>query len=324
MQLATGTRLGPYEVLSALGAGGMGEVYRARDTKLGRDVALKILPRSFADDPDRLTRFQREARVLAALNHPNVAAIYGLEETTDVKALVLELVEGATLAERITHGAIPVDECLSIAYQISQALVAAHERGIVHRDLKPANIKVRPDGTVKVLDFGLAKVGESKAGGTDSPATTSHVLLGTAAYVAPERARSHAVDERADIWSFGCVLYEMLAGRRAFGGKDVFDTLAQIVDREPDWSLLPAETPETIHRLLQQCLAKEPRERLNDARDLGTELAGAVAPGSRAAAGRARLLPIARPPEIPSIAVLPFANLTADVENELFLRWNGG
>src|SRR5712671_1659320 len=241
-------RLGVYEVTAPIGAGGMGEVYRARDTKLNRDVALKILPAAFASDPDRMARFQREAQTLAALNHPNVAHIHGLEESDGVRALVMELVEGEDLAQRIARGAIPIDEALPIAKQIAEALEAAHEQGIIHRDLKPANIKVRDDGTVKVLDFGLAKaldVVPAAGDLSDSPTMTSPamtgmgVILGTAAYMSPEQAKGKPADKRSDIWAFGCVLYEMLTGRRAFAGDDVSDVFASVLAREPDWTRLP-------------------------------------------------------------------------------------
>src|ERR1700704_2094971 len=226
MPLSAGARLGPYEILSAIGAGGMGEVYRARDTKLNRDVALKILPDAFASDPDRLARFTREAQTLAALNHPHIAHIHGLEEAGGVRALVMELVEGEDLAERIARGPMPLDEALPIARQIADALEAAHEQGIIHRDLKPANIKVRPDGTVKVLDFGLAKAleatGAMSSSASMSPTITTPamtqagMILGTAAYMAPEQAKGREADKRSDIWAFGCVLYEMLTGKRVF------------------------------------------------------------------------------------------------------------
>src|SRR5216110_3671474 len=238
MTLSAGTRLGPYEILSPLGAGGMGEVYRARDTKLNRDVAIKVLPDLFASDAERLARFTREAQTLASLNHPHIAAIYGLEESGGVRALVMELVDGEDLSQRIARGAIPVDDALPIAKQIADALEAAHEQGIIHRDLKPANIKVRNDGTVKVLDFGLAKAmdpaGASSADAMNSPTLTARatqlgMILGTAAYMAPEQARGKAVDKRADIWSFGVVVFEMLTGRRAFRGDDVSDVLAAVL-----------------------------------------------------------------------------------------------
>ena len=237
-----GRHVGPYAIAARLGAGGMGEVYRARDTKLGRDVAIKILPRIFATDPDRRARLDREARLLAALNHPHIGAIYGLEELDGTPALVLELVEGDTLAERIAKGPIPLTEALRIARQIADALDAAHEKGIVHRDLKPANIKITPDGIVKVLDFGLAKAAGGDGSGPDltqSPTVTiggTHdgVILGTAPYMSPEQARGKAIDKRTDVWAFGCVLYEMLTGRVAFAGDTVSDTIAAILEREPD------------------------------------------------------------------------------------------
>ena len=269
-----GRQVGHYSVLSLLGRGGMGEVYRARDSKLNREVALKVLPDLFALNPDRLARFKREAHVLASLNHPNIAAIYGLEESGDVKALVLELVEGQTLADRITRGRLPLDEALPIARQMADALEAAHERGVIHRDLKPANIKVRADGIVKVLDFGLAKALEPPSSGIDpsqSPTITSSVatregiILGTAAYMAPEQARGKSADRHADLWAFGCVLYEMLTGRRAFPGEGVSETLAAVIRGEPDWRALTDETPPPIRRLLRRCLAKDTKGRLTDA-----------------------------------------------------------
>ena len=279
MSLDPGTRLGPYEILSAIGAGGMGEVYKARDTRLKREVAIKILPESFASDPDRLARFQREAEVLASLNHPNIAGIYGLEETDGVSALVIELVEGETLADRIAGGSIPIDEALPIARQIAEGLEAAHEQGVIHRDLKPANIKIRSDGTVKVLDFGLAKLAEATptavAGVAQSPLSMSPtitspamtgigVLLGTAAYMSPEQARGRTVDKRADIWAFGCVLYEMLTGKRAFQGEDVADTLANVLKLTPDWSALPSDLPSPVRTLISACLEKDTRQRIGD------------------------------------------------------------
>jgi serine/threonine protein kinase len=273
MGLSPGTRIGRLEIVSALGAGGMGEVYRARDAELGRDVAIKVLPELFAANPERMARFAREAKVLASLSHQNIAAIYGLEDMGSVRALVLELVEGQTLAEAIAlagpHG-IPIEDSLPIAAQIAAALEAAHARGIIHRDLKPANIKLRPDGTVKVLDFGLAKAMASDSPSVDpgiSPTITGtrpDVILGTAAYMSPEQARGKAVDKRADVWAFGCVLYEMLTGVRVFGGDDVADSLAAVVRAEPDWSKLPAETPAPIRRLLRRSLEKDPKERLPD------------------------------------------------------------
>ena len=274
MVLSEGTRLGSYQILSALGAGGMGEVYRARDTRLDRDVAIKILPEAFAADAERVSRFQREARVLASLNHPHIAAIYGLEDAEGVKALVMELVEGEDLAQRLARGAVPLDEALPIAKQVAEALEAAHEQGIVHRDLKPANVKVRTDGTVKVLDFGLAKAfdptGSSGSNATMSPTISMHatqagVLLGTAAYMPPEQAKGKPVDKRADLWSFGCVLYEMLAGHRPFVGETISDVLAKIIERDANWNALPAKTPISIRTLLRRCLEKDPKRRLDSA-----------------------------------------------------------
>ena len=281
MALALGARLGPYEIRSAIGAGGMGEVYRARDTKLGRDVALKVLPDSLVHDPERLARFEREAHLLAALNHPHIAHIHGFEDSTGLPALVMELVEGPTLADRIAQGPISLDEALPIARQITEALEAAHEQGIIHRDLKPANVKVRADGVVKVLDFGLAKAFEpataSDGAATMSPtlsihATQAGLILGTAAYMAPEQARGKTVDKRADIWAFGCVFYEMLTGRRPFDGDDVSITLAAVMMKEPDWKALPSDTPAGVRRLLTRCLKKDSKERLRDIGDARSDL----------------------------------------------------
>src|SRR5262245_20161925 len=271
MTLASGTRLGVYEVVASLGAGGMGEVYRARDTKLNRDVALKVLPAAFRLEPDRQARFKREAQLIASLNPPNIATIYGFEEWEGVHALVLELVEGPTLADRLARGPIPLDEALPIARQIAEALEASHELGIIHRDLKPANIKLRPDGTVKVLDFGLAKALEPAGGesGDDtasptitSPATHAGMILGTAAYMSPEQAKGRVVDRRADVWAFGAVLFEMLSGHRAFKGEDVADTLAAVLRTDPTWSQLPPDTPLSVRRLLTRCLQKDAKRRL--------------------------------------------------------------
>jgi serine/threonine-protein kinase len=273
--LAPGTRLGPHEIVVLIGTGGMGEVYRARDTTLNRDVALKVLPDAFTLDPDRLARFKREAQVLASLNHANIAAIYGFEESEGVQALVLELVEGPTLAERIAKGPLPLDEALPIAIQIAEALEAAHEQGIIHRDLKPANVKVRDDGTVKVLDFGLAKALEPAATSspnvTQSPTITTPamvtgvgVILGTAAYMSPEQAKGRPADKRSDVWAFGCVLFEILAGRRAFEGEDVSDTLAMVLRGEPDWAALPKDLPPSIDRIVRRSLEKDRRRRIGD------------------------------------------------------------
>ena len=283
MPLTPGRRLGVYEIQHLLGVGGMGEVYRSRDTKLNRDVALKILPDKLVHDPDRVARFHREAQVLASLNHPNIAAIYGFEEADGLQALVLELVDGPTLADRIARGPIPLDEALPIAKQIAEALEAAHEQGIIHRDLKPANIKLRPDGTVKVLDFGLAKIMEAgQAGGagragdagglevSQSPTITSPamltgigVILGTAAYMSPEQAKGRPADRRSDIWAFGCVLYEMLTGKRAFEGEDVSDTLANVLKSAPNWNALPPGTPPAIAALIarHECGATDPERK---------------------------------------------------------------
>jgi eukaryotic-like serine/threonine-protein kinase len=275
MPVAIGSRLGPYEIVSAIGAGGMGEVYRARDTKLGRDVAIKVLPDVFARDADRMARFQREAKVLASLNHPNIATVHGLEDSGNTCALVMELAEGPTLADRIRQGPIPIDEALPIARQMADALEYAHEKGIIHRDLKPANIKVAADDTLKILDFGLAKAMEEDSMSVDistSPtlsrlATMQGVLLGTAAYMSPEQAKGKTVDRRTDIWAFGCVLYEMLTGKMAFSGEAVTGTLAAVIRGEPDWSQLPTATPMRVRVLLQRCLQKDPKQRLRDIGD---------------------------------------------------------
>lgn len=285
-----GTSIGPYNVISSLGRGGMGEVYRARDRKLGRDVAIKVLPAAVAADVNRGARLEREARTLAALNHPNIAAIYGLEEHDGTTALVLELVEGQTLAVRITHGRIETREALSIAEQIADALEAAHELGIVHRDLKPANIIVRDDGTVKVLDFGLAKAFQrwtssdadtATSAVVPARATEAGIVLGTAPYMAPEQARGRPVDHRADIWAFGCVLFEMLAGRRAFDGADVADILAAIVSGEPDWERLPANATQ-VRPLLSRCLRKDLKQRLQAIGDARIQIEELIAGGSDA------------------------------------------
>jgi len=298
MPIQSGTHVGPYEILSAIGAGGMGEVYRARDPKLGRDVAIKVLPESFARDADRMARFQREAKVLASLNHPNIATIHGLEDSGDTHALVMELVEGPTLADRIKAGPIPVDEAVRIARQIADALEYAHERGIIHRDLKPANVKVSNDDTVKVLDFGLAKALEGDPSSIDistSPtisrmATMQGVLLGTAAYMSPEQAKAKSVDRRADIWAFGCVLYEMLTGKQAFTGETVTDTLASIIKEEPDLATLPAATPMRVRVLLQRCLQKDPKQRLRDIGDARISLDEVLSGAPEAASAPATLV----------------------------------
>jgi serine/threonine protein kinase/tetratricopeptide (TPR) repeat protein len=357
-------RLGAYQILAPIGAGGMGEVYRARDTRLGREVAIKILPRAFTADADRLARFEREARVLASLNHPHIGAIHGLEDTpvdggAPVRALILELVDGETLKERIARGGskgLPLKETLDIARQIADALDAAHEKGIVHRDLKPANIKITPQGVVKVLDFGLAKLEAGRpgeAGGpsaevTDAPTITVNdtregLVVGTAAYMSPEQARGQTVDKRTDIWAFGCLLYEMLTGRQAFGGPTTSDTIAAVIERSPDWNQLPATTPATVRRLLEQSLCKDQKHRLGAIAEARQELADAlqwptygIAPAwmnRRVALATAiaaivvasvvsvtlRRVGDSRAPEsstIDSIAVLPFNNANGDAEHE--------
>ncbi len=289
----------------------MGHVFRARDSRLNRDVAIKVLPEAFANEPDRLARFQREAKTLASLNHPNIGAIYGLEESGGVSALVMELVEGEDLSQRITHGAIPVDQALPIAKQIADALEAAHEQGIIHRDLKPANIKIRADGTVKVLDFGLAKAMEPSGGMSASVSTSptlttpamtqAGMILGTAAYMSPEQARGTTADKRADIWAFGVVLWEMLTGKRLFEGATVSDTLASVLKTEPDWTALAPTTDPAIRRLLRRCLEKDRRRRLSDAADarleideaLTTPSADAAAAASSSAVSRRRVTAVA-------------------------------
>ena len=278
MQL--GTRIGVYEVIAKLGEGGMGEVYRARDLRLDRDVAIKVLPPSFAGDTDRLMRFEREAKTLASLNHPHIAQVYGLERSDDTSALVMELVEGEDLAARIARSPVPPDDAIAIARQIAEALEAAHEAGIVHRDLKPANIRIRSDGTVKVLDFGLAKSvvvdGHEPAATITSPAMTAHgMILGTAAYMSPEQAKGKPVDRRTDIWAFGCVVYEMLTGRRAFEGESVTETIGAVLHQEPDWSALDPKLPARIRVVLQRCLQKDPRQRVHDIADVKLAMAGA-------------------------------------------------
>ena len=275
-RIEPGTTWGPYFIHGLLGRGGMGEVYRARDPKLGRDVAIKVLPAQRAGDPHYFARFEREARVLASLNHPHIGTIYGFEEVLGVHGLVLELVDGPTLADRITSGPLPVPEALTIARQIADALDAAHGAGIVHRDLKPANIKVTPAGVVKVLDFGLAKVA---AGGTDprasleiTGATGQGMIVGTAAYMSPEQARGQPVDKRTDIWAFGCVLYQLLTGRAPFARETITGTLAAVVETDPDWSALPVSLSPGVHTLLRRCLEKDPKGRLRDIGDARFEL----------------------------------------------------
>jgi Tol biopolymer transport system component len=284
MAILPGRRLGPYEILSAIGAGGMGEVYRARDRKLGRDVAIKVLPANFVNDPERLSRFQREARMLAALNHANIATIYGLEQCDGVACLVMELVSGETLAERVKSGPLGIEEALKIAAQIAEALEAAHEKSIIHRDLKPANVKLTSEGKVKVLDFGLAKAfaGDMETyDPANSPtmsaaATMQGMILGTAAYMSPEQARGKSVDKRTDIWAFGCLLYELLTGKQAFAGEDITEILAAVVKSEPDWNLVPTNTPPAVRLLLKRCLQKDRTLRLRDAGDARIEILEAL------------------------------------------------
>ena len=294
--LARGTRFGTYEVLEPLGTGGVGEVFRAHDSRLRRDVAVKVLSDRFKLDTQRLRRFEHEARVLASLNHPNIATLHAIEPLGETQALILELVDGETLAERIATGPLPLGDALTIARQIAAALEAAHEQGVVHRDLKPANIKLRPDQTVKVLDFGLAQVGPSAQSGTDPKAITltavdlvvAGTVMGTPAYMSPEQARGLPVDKRTDIWAFACVLYEMLTGHAAFGGEHVSDVVARVIEREPDLAALPDEVPPGIRRLLRRCFHKDPRERLRDIGDARLDLdeASASVEEAKAAAGR--------------------------------------
>ena len=276
MPLTPGSRLGPYQVIASIGAGGMGEVSRAHDTKLRRDVALKVVPPAFTSDPERMARFEREAHVLASLSHPNIASIYGIEESGDTRALVMELVEGPTLAERIQPGPIPLEEALEIARQMVAAIEYAHDHGVIHRDLKPANIKITPEGTVKVLDFGLAKaltgdLNPAPGSAANSPvlsptlsmrATQAGMILGTAAYMAPEQAKGKAVDRRADIWAFGVVLFEMLTGQPVFTGDSATEIIASALKEEPKLDRLPASTPPAVRKLIERCLNKDPKQRL--------------------------------------------------------------
>ncbi len=326
LTLTPGTRLGVFEVTALLGEGGMGQVYRATDTTLGRQVAIKVLPESFASDPQRVARLEREAKTLASLNHPHIAAIYGFEKSTGLHALVMELVEGEDLSRRIARGAIPLDEALPIARQIAEALEAAHEQGIVHRDLKPANIKVRADGMVKVLDFGLAKamdpVAASSAAAMDTPTITSPamtmrgMILGTAAYMSPEQAKGKPVDRRTDVWAFGAVLYETLTGHRAFKGEDTTDTIAAVVSKEPDWTALPANTPAVIRKLLRRCLEKDRKRRLDSAADARLEIEDALTSPS----AESTLAPLAPPVR----ARLPWAvaGISVTALTAMVLAWS--
>src|SRR5262245_45293849 len=283
MSVDVGTRLGSLEITALLGKGGMGEVYRARDTKLKRDVAIKILPDEFSRDADRVNRFQREAQALAALNHQNIGTIYDVQQIGETRFLILELVEGQTLQEKLRQGPIPVEEALAIAKQIAEALEAAHERGVVHRDLKPANIKLTPDGKVKVLDFGLAKAfqAQSATALSNSPtlmsASMPGAIVGTAAYMSPEQIKGRQVDRRTDIFAFGCVLYEMLTARAAFDGDDVTEILGSVLKTEPDWSKLPVGTPYAVQKLLRLCLQKDPKKRRSDAADVRIDIDEALA-----------------------------------------------
>ena len=353
MALQPGTRLGSFEVLGPLGAGGMGEVYRARDTRLGREVAVKVLPQAFAHDPARAARFDREARLLATINHPAIAVIYGAEEFETTPFIIMELVPGETLSERLSRGRLPLEEALELARQIAEALEAAHEKGVIHRDLKPSNIKVTPDGKVKVLDFGLAKATEpaSAENLSHSPTlpleeTRPGVVLGTVEFMSPEQARGKTVDKRTDIWAFGCILFEMLSGRRAFTGESAADVFTAVLSREPDWGALPARTPLPIRELLSRCLQKDPARRLRDIGDARMEIEGwreesGPVPSRqwttsrrRLAAGAAALVVLlagsaiwllrrssspapAGPPNRKQLAVFPFRNLTGDESERL-------
>jgi serine/threonine protein kinase len=293
MSLTPGTRFGTYEVVQSLGSGGMGEVYRARDAKLRREVALKVLPAHHRLDADRQARFAREGLSLAALNHPNIATVHGVEDVDGVQALVMELVDGQTFADRLEHhvAGLPIADAIAIARQMADALEAAHAGGVVHRDLKPANIKIRSDGVVKVLDFGIAKALETRKRADDASVptmtlTAEHTVVGTPAYMSPEQARGQEVDQRTDIWAFGCVLYELLTGQRAFRGSTGSDTIAAVLDREPEYDRLPTDTPPLVRRLVKRCLEKDPRRRLRDIADARLDLddAPSMAPVAGSAA----------------------------------------
>jgi serine/threonine protein kinase/tetratricopeptide (TPR) repeat protein len=309
--LTAGTRIGSYEIAGPLGAGGMGEIYRARDVRLDRTVAIKALPQAFAHDPERRARFEREARLVASLSHPNIAGIYGIEDFERVPFLVLEYVPGETLAARLSRGPVSPAEVAAVARQIASAIAAAHERGIVHRDLKPANVMLTPEGAVKVLDFGIAKAGEGSTvrPGSDTM-TRDGSVLGTAAYMSPEQARGKGVDRRADVWAFGCILFECLAGRRPFQGETGTDIIVRVLEREPDWSALPASVPAALREGIRRCLQKDPSQRPSDLADLGRELdrmAAVPAGGSTGSAASS-----------PSVAVLYFENISSDKESEYF------
>ena len=298
MPLEPGVRLGTFEILGPLGAGGMGEVYRARDTRLGRDVAIKVLPEAFAREETHLGRFEREARLLAAVNHPAIAAIYGAEESGSIRYIIMELVPGETLAEKIARGPLPIEESLRLCHQIAEGLEAAHESGVVHRDLKPSNIKVTPDGKAKVLDLGLAKFMQAPAAAAQSNSPTlvaeqtrPGVILGTVEFMSPEQARGKGVDKRTDIWAFGCILFELLSGRRAFTGETISDTLAAILTGEPDWSALPSSVPPRIRELLARCLEKDVNRRLRDIGDARIEINNCLAGGESASLPETRSIP---------------------------------
>src|SRR6516165_3750189 len=300
MSISRGTRFGSYEIVEPIGSGGMGEVYRARDTTLGRDVAIKVLPASFSNDAMRVARFEQEAKTLASLNHANIAHIYGLERSEGSTGIVMELVDGETLVDRLAQGPIPTAEALRIANQIADALEAAHERAIVHRDLKPANIKLKADGTVKVLDFGIAKAldprfitGPGPAALTTPALTEAGFILGTAAYMSPEQARGKFIDQRTDIWAFGCVLYEMLTAKPAFLGEDVTSTLARVLETPAKLEDLPSGVPPTVRRTLELCLEKDARKRIADMRDVKLALAGTFSAGTAAEPLRRRALSMA-------------------------------
>ncbi|HEU5311212.1 MAG TPA: protein kinase [Candidatus Eisenbacteria bacterium] len=311
MTLTAGTRLGVYEISGTLGAGGMGEIYRARDVRLDRAVAIKALPREFAHDPERRARFEREARLVASLSHPNIAGIYGIEDFERVPFLVLEYVPGETLAAKLSRGPLPIAETAAIASQIASAMAAAHERGIVHRDLKPGNVMLTPEGAVKVLDFGIAKADHGAASeATSDTMTREGTVLGTAAYMSPEQARGKGVDRRADVWAFGCILFECLAGRRPFHGATGTDTLVSVLEREPDWSTLPPSIPTTLREGIRRCLQKDPSQRPSELTDLRRELERMVAPQLGGASGAAA--------SSPSLAVLYFENISSDKESEYF------
>ncbi len=326
MTLSRGTRIGNYEILDPLGSGGMGEVYRARDTRLDRIVAIKALPAGFAGDVERLSRFDREAKLLASLNHPNIAGIHGLEECGGSPYLVLEFIDGETLAHRLGQGALALQETLEIGGQIASAVEAAHERGVIHRDLKPGNVMLTRQGTVKVLDFGLAKgitaPHEPSKDPAETPtaamtATADGIILGTTPYMSPEQARGKAVDRRTDIWAFGCVLYECIAGRQAFAGETTTDVIAKILEREPDWGAIPSATPQQLRDLLRRCLTKNPADRPRDIGDLRRELTAlSSASSARASSPSGVASPAGTSP--PSLAVLYFENLSSDPESEYF------